>query len=71
MLRPRYISDPKIKGAEPTIRLGGRRRQPEFAYQDAMRLNWFEDRMYSDPFTTEVVPYEIWSLHSLPPEVKF
>jgi coproporphyrinogen III oxidase len=43
----------------------------DIAAQDAMRLNWFEDRMYSDPFTTEVVPYEIWSLHSLPPEVKF
>ncbi len=39
--------------------------------QDAMRLNWFEDRFFSDPFTRDVVPYEIWSLHSLPPEVKF
>ncbi len=43
----------------------------DIAAQDAMRLNWFEDRMYSDPFTSEVVPYEIWSLWSLPPEVKF
>ncbi len=45
--------------------------EEDIAKQDAMRLNWFEDRMFSDPFTTEVVPYEIWSLHSLPPEVKF
>ena len=43
----------------------------DIAAQDAMRLNWFEDRLFSDPFTTEVVPYEIWSLHSLPPEIKF
>lgn len=45
--------------------------EEDIARQDAMRLNWFEDRMFSDPFTTKVVPYEIWSLHSLPPEVKF
>ena len=43
----------------------------DVATQDAMRLNWFEDRFFSDPFTTDVVPYEIWSLHSLPPHVKF
>jgi len=45
--------------------------EEDVAVQEAMRLNWFEDRFFSDPFTTEVVPYEIWSLHSLPPEVKF
>lgn len=45
--------------------------EEDVAAQEAMRLNWFEDRMYSDPFTTKVAPYEIWSLHSLPPEVKF
>jgi hypothetical protein len=39
--------------------------------QVKMRLNWFEDRFFSDPFTTDVVPYQIWSLHSLPPIVKF
>jgi coproporphyrinogen III oxidase len=43
----------------------------DIAAQDAMRLNWTEDRLFSDPFTTDVVPYEIWSLHSLPPHVKF
>jgi len=43
----------------------------DLAMQDAMRLNWFEDRFFSDPFTRDVVPYEIWSLHSLPPTVKF
>jgi len=43
----------------------------DLAAQDAMRLNWFEDRFFSDPFTRDVVPYEIWSLHSLPPVVKF
>ncbi len=39
--------------------------------QTAMRRNWFEDRLFSDPYTTSVVPYEVWSLSTLPPEVKF
>ena len=43
----------------------------DLAAQDAMRLNWFEDRLFSDPFTTNVTPYEAWSLATLPPEVKF
>jgi len=45
--------------------------EEDLARQDAMRLNWFEDRFFSDPFTRDVVPYEVWSLHSLPPIVKF
>jgi coproporphyrinogen III oxidase len=43
----------------------------ELAAQDAMRKNWLEDRFFSDPYTTGVTPYEIWSLMSLPPTVKF
>ena len=39
--------------------------------QEAMRRNWFEDRMFADPFTTNVTPYEAWALYSLPPVVKF
>jgi coproporphyrinogen III oxidase len=39
--------------------------------QDAMRRNWLEDRFFSDPFTGNVVPYEVWSLSTLPPAVKF
>jgi coproporphyrinogen III oxidase len=45
--------------------------EADLEVQDAMRKNWFEDRFFSDPFTTDVVPYEIWSHHSLPPVVKF
>ncbi len=43
----------------------------DLAAQDAMRLNWLEDRLFSDPFTTNVTSYEAWSLATLPPEVKF
>ncbi len=39
--------------------------------QDRMRKNWFEDRFFSDPYTSSVTPYEAWSLYSLPPTVKF
>jgi len=45
--------------------------EEDLAAQDAMRKNWAEDRLFSDPYTTGVTPYEIWSLMSLPPEVKF
>jgi len=43
----------------------------DIAAQDAMRRNWLEDRFFSDPFTGNVVPYEVWSLSTLPPAVKF
>ena len=43
----------------------------ELASQDAMRRNWLEDRFFSDPFTGNVVPYEVWSLSTLPPSVTF
>ena len=43
----------------------------DLAAQDAMRRNWLEDRLFSDPYTTSVTPYEIWSLSTLPPVVKF
>lgn len=43
----------------------------DLAAQDAMRLNWLEDRLFSDPYTTNVTGYEAWSLATLPPEVKF
>ena len=43
----------------------------DLASQEAMRLNWFEDRLYADPDTTTVTPYEVWSLSTLPPSVRF
>jgi coproporphyrinogen III oxidase len=41
------------------------------AKQDYMRRNWLEDRFFSDPYTGNVVPYEVWALSTLPPVVKF
>ena len=45
--------------------------EEDLSAQDAMRLNWLEDRFYADPYTTNVTPYKAWSLYSLPPSVKF
>lgn len=39
--------------------------------QDAMRKNWLIDQLFSDPFASELVPFEVWSLANLPPTVRF
>jgi len=44
----------------------------DIALQDAMRLNWFEDQMFADPYAASgITPYEVWSLPFTPPVVKF
>ena len=43
----------------------------DLAKQDYQRRNWWEDRWYSDPYTRNVVPMDVWALSTLPPEVKF
>jgi len=43
----------------------------DLAKQEYMRRNWLEDRFFSDPYTGNVVPYEVWALSTLPPMVKF
>ena len=42
------------------------------AKQDAMRRNWLEDQMFTDPYAASgITPYEVWSLTFSPPVVKF
>ena len=43
----------------------------DIAKQDYQRRNWWEDRWFSDPYTRNVVPMDVWELSTLPPEVKF
>jgi coproporphyrinogen III oxidase len=44
----------------------------DIAKQDAMRLNWFEDQMFADPYAASgITPYEVWSTSFTPPVVKF
>ena len=43
----------------------------DLAARDAMRKRWLEDQLFADTMSKEVVPYEVWSMANLPPEVKF
>ena len=46
--------------------------EEDIAKQDAMRLNWFEDQMFADPYAASgITPYEVWSTSFTPPVVKF
>ena len=39
--------------------------------QDQMRRRWLIDQLYSDPFASKIVPFEVWSLANVPPVIKF
>lgn len=39
--------------------------------QDAMRRRWLEDQLFSDPLSSKMVPYEVWSFASVPPVVRY
>ena len=39
--------------------------------QDLQRKTWLQDQLFSDPFSSALVPYEAWSLANAPPVVKF
>jgi coproporphyrinogen III oxidase len=43
----------------------------DVARQDAMRKRWLVDQLYSDPFASKLVPFEVWSLANVPPTVRF
>jgi len=43
----------------------------DIARQDVMRKRWLVDQLYSDPFASKLVPFEVWSLANVPPTVRF
>jgi coproporphyrinogen III oxidase len=43
----------------------------DLAAQDRMRKRWLIDQLFSDPFASKLVPFEVWSLANVPPVVKF
>jgi coproporphyrinogen III oxidase len=43
----------------------------DLAAQDAMRKRWLVDQLFSDPFASKLVPFEVWSLANTPPVIKF
>jgi coproporphyrinogen III oxidase len=44
---------------------------PELKAQAAMRKNWLEDQLFADPFSSRLVPYNVWSLANAPPTVNY
>ena len=43
----------------------------DVAAQDDMRRRWLIDQLYSDPFSSKIVPFEAWSFANVPPVIKF
>jgi hypothetical protein len=39
--------------------------------QDQMRRRWLIDQLFSDPFASKIVPFEVWSFANNPPVIKF
>jgi coproporphyrinogen III oxidase len=38
---------------------------------DDMRRQWLIDQLFSDPFASALVPFDVWSFANMPPVVKF
>ena len=43
----------------------------DVARQETMRKGWLVDQLYSDPFASKLVPFEVWSLSNVPPVIRF
>jgi hypothetical protein len=39
--------------------------------QEEMRKSWLIDQLFSDPFASKIVPFEVWGTANLPPTIKF
>jgi len=39
--------------------------------QERMRKRWLVDQLFSDPYASELVPFEVWSLANVPPVIRF
>jgi len=39
--------------------------------QETMRHRWLIDQLFSDPFASKIVPFEVWSAANVPPTIKF
>jgi hypothetical protein len=43
----------------------------DLAAQSEMRKRWLMDQLYADPYSSKLVPFEVWSLANVPPVIKF
>ena len=39
--------------------------------QEDMRRRWLIDQLFSDPYATNITPFEVWTFQNAPPEIKF
>lgn len=39
--------------------------------QDDMRRRWLIDQLFSDPYASKIVPFDVWSFANMPPVIKF
>ena len=39
--------------------------------QDNMRRQWLIDQLFSDPYASSIVPFDVWSFANMPPVIKF
>jgi coproporphyrinogen III oxidase len=39
--------------------------------QDNMRRQWLIDQLFSDPYASSIVPFDVWSYANMPPVIKF
>ncbi len=45
--------------------------EEDVAEQDAMRVRWLIDQVFSDPFASKIVPWDAWAFQNMPPVLKF
>lgn len=45
--------------------------EADIVAQDDMRRRWLIDQLFSDPFASKIVPFEVWSFANNPPVIKF
>jgi hypothetical protein len=43
----------------------------DLAAQDEMRKRWLIDQLFSDPFSSKIVPFDVWTFANVPPVIKF
>lgn len=43
----------------------------DVAAKEAMEKRWLVDQLFSDPFSSRLVPFEVWSFANVPPAIRF
>ncbi len=45
--------------------------EADLVAQEEMRRRWLIDQLFSDPFASKIVPFEVWSFANVPPVITF